>query len=301
MAMTWTSLTAAKGVSGSIANFVNYTLLDINPIVDEAQTLLYGEGNLRCREMQTDWVFTMPQYSSYIALPTGFLDPIGDIRVSSFNSTIEHREENLIQSTRPYQETFGTLGANPFTTTSGSNTVSVYLENHGFTQDSTFFVTGAAAFNGVTINGTFPINAITDANDFTIDITILGTTPSGSGAGGGSAVDYTCDALTYGTPRFFGIWNERINFEQAFNQQSLCRQQYYQSLPLLSSTNQTNFLTNRYPNLMRVACEAAAADFMKDDTEYQKHLTRLQAMVERIAVQDDMKYRGMMLYTDNPV
>jgi hypothetical protein len=51
---------------------------------------------------------------------------------------------------------------------------------------------------------------------------------------------------------------------------------------------------------MRVACMAAAADFMKDDTEYQKQMTRLANMVERISAQDDMHLRGMELMTDNP-
>jgi hypothetical protein len=41
-------------------------------------------------------------------------------------------------------------------------------------------------------------NGITDTNDFTIDITALGTTPTGSGAGGGSVVNYVCDSLVSG-------------------------------------------------------------------------------------------------------
>jgi hypothetical protein len=152
----------------------------------------------------------------------------------------------------------------------------------------------------VTIVGTFPVNGITDANNFTIDITLLGATPSASGAGGGSSIDYTCDVLTQGTPYCFAIYNERLNFEQAFFQQSLCRIQFYASPPLLSSSNQTNFLTVRCPNLVRVACLAAAADFMKDDTEYQKQFGRLTAMIEKISNENDMVYRGMDLAPEIP-
>ena len=300
MAMTWTTLTAAKGQPGAIMTWCNYSLLDVFTVVDEAQSLLYGEGRLRAREMMTSMVFTMPQFSSYLALPANFLDPIGDIFVSTFNSRIHHRDSAEIQNRRTFTENSGALSTNPLTTTSGSNTVSVYLPSHGLTQDSTFYLTGATAFNGVTIAGTFPVNAITDSNDFTIDITSLGTTPTGTGPGGGSSIAYTSDALNFGSPDYFGIWDERINFEQSFYQQSLCRLQYYKSLPLLSASNETNFLTNRYPKLMRIACLAAAAEFMKDDTEYQKWITRLQSATEAIANENDMQYRGMEILTDTP-
>lgn len=301
--MTYNSLTASKGSSGAISTWTNYSKLDVPVIVDEAQSILYGEGRLRTREMTADGVFTMPQYGSYIALSSisaNFLEPIGKIRVPSFNSYIDHKDSASVEGCRTYTENNGTLGANPFTTTSGSSTVSVNLPSHNLTQDSVFYTTGATAFNGVTIAGTFPVNGITDTNNFTIDITSLGTTPSGTGPGGGSAATYTADSLNFGSPVYFGIWNERINFDQSFFQQSLCRIQFYQSLPLLSSTNQTNFLTNRYPKLLRIACMAAAAEFMKDDTEYQKWITRLQSAVEAVSVENDMQYRGMDLAPDIP-
>jgi hypothetical protein len=300
MAMTYTSLTAAKGTSGAIATWVNYTLLDVPVVVDEAQSVLFTEGRLRCREMLTDMVFTMPINSSYQPLPTGFLDPIGRIQTSSFNSSIRHKDANYINRNRNYTETTGTLGTNPFTTVNLSLTVSVNLPNHGFTQDSIFNVTGATAFNNVTLNGTFPINAIVDANNFTIDITSLGQIPNAGGSGGGATVTYLCDSLTPGTPYFFGIYNERVNFEQAFFQATICRLQYYQQPALLSATNTTNFLTNRYPKLLRLSCMCAAAEFMKDDTEYQKWLTRLQGAIEAVAVQDDMSLRGVELDPEIP-
>jgi hypothetical protein len=41
MAMSYDSLTAAKGTAGAITTWVSYTLLDIPTILDEAQTLLW--------------------------------------------------------------------------------------------------------------------------------------------------------------------------------------------------------------------------------------------------------------------
>jgi len=298
MAMTYNSLVAPKGTSGSIANWVSYTLLDLPPIVDESQALI--SSILRCREMMTELSFSMGIGSSYIALPARFLDPIGRIQGTSFNIQFAHKDSNFVQQNRVYTETSGTLGTDPFTTTSGSDLVTVTLANHGFSQDSVFNTSGATAFNGTTLNGTFPIVGITDANNFVIDTAILGTTPSGSGSGGGTVVAYLCDNLIAGIAKWWSIWNEQIKFDQAFTQQTLCKLQYYQSLPLLSSTNQSNFLTNRYPQLMRVATTTAAADFMKDDAEYQKGMARLQAIVQRISVENDMSMRGMEIESDTP-
>jgi hypothetical protein len=296
MAMSYTSLTAAKGTPGAIATWVNYTKLDIGTVVDEAQALLYGEGRLRTREMKTSYDFTLAVNQAYLPLPTGFLDPIGDLQMATFNTRVKHKDAAYVKNNRNYTETLGTLGTDPFTTTTSSNTVSVNLPGHGFTQASVFYTTGAAAFNGATITGTFPINGITDANNFTIDISILGPTPSGSGSGGGAAVTYICDAIVPGTPLFWAIWDERVQFDQPAFQTTLCRLHYYQSLPLLAKTsNETNFLTNRYPKLMRVACLAAAAEFMKDDAEYQKYVTRLVQSIEAISMENDMHERGMEL------
>lgn len=294
MAMTYTSLTAPKGTAGSIANWVSYTLLDITTIVDEAQPLIYSL--LRTREMMTEYSFSMAVGEASIALPARFLDPIGRMYLSSFNIPVRHKDSGFIQQSRNYDELSGTLGTDPFTTVIGSSSVTVALPGSGFNQDSVFNTSGATAFNGVTLNGTFPITAVAaDGNSFTIDISSLGALPSGAGAGGGAAVDYLVDNLTQGIPNWFGIWDERIKFDVAFTQQSLCKLQYYQSLPLLSSSNLTNFLTSRYPQLMRTACLAAAADFMKDDNEYQKAFSRLQAIVERIQVEGDGMLRGMEL------
>jgi hypothetical protein len=302
MTMTYDTLVGSKTQSGSIALWTNYTKLDIPTIIDEAQALLYSEGRLRAREMTTDLVFTGQVGTSVYPLPARFLDPIGRIKVNSFNNFIRHIDPGALEGRRIYTETTGSLGPNPFTTVTGSNTVSVFLAGHGFAQDSEIALTGATAFNGVTINGTFPVTAITDANDFTIDITILGTTPTGSGSGGGSGITYICDSLISGTPLYYSIWNEQLKFDQAFFQESLCRLQYYQSAPLLAtgSPQNSNFLTTRYPQMMRVACMAAAADFMKDTEEYNKQFQRLTTMIEKISIENDMHYRGMELEADTP-
>ena len=288
-AMSYTSLTGDKNTAGSIARWVNYSKLDADQILQEAQSLIYSM--LRTREMRTHFNFDMGVGADRVALPTGFLDPIGRISMLGIGSRIEQRYPNFVQRRRTYTETTGTLGANPFTTTAGSNLIDVNLANHGFNQGSTFFTTGAAAFNGVTIAGTFDVVAIVDVNDFTIDITPLGTPPTASGAGG-SAATYICDNLIQGMPVYWGVWDETIFFDVAFAQQENCNLQYFQSPPILSTSNPTNFLTNRYPHLLRKACTAQAWDFMRNDTEYQKDVTALTALVEQTNAEADFLYRG---------
>jgi len=296
MAMTYASLTAAKGQPGAIATWVNYTKLDIGAAVDEAQALIYSL--LRCREMRTHMSFTVPVGGSSVALPARFLDPIGRIYAASFNLTIAHKDENFVLRRRNFTETSGMLGANALTTTSGSTQVSVNLPGHGFAQGSVLNLSGATAVGGITPNGTFDIVAITDANNFVVDTLSVAATSSASG--GGAAMAYLCDNLVSATPSWWAIWDEQIWFDAPFAQSLNLQLQYFQSLPLLSATNQTNFLTNRYPQLMRAACMTAAADFMKDDTEYQKGLTKLSALIGAIGAENDMLYRGAEIDAEIP-
>jgi len=179
-----------------------------------------------------------------------------------------------------------------------STTATVALTAHGFSQGSKFYTTGATAVGGVTITGTFEITSVA-TNTFTIDISAVGT-PSSSATGGGSVVAYTCDNLQQGLPLRFSIWDERIYFDCAFAQQTLCQLNLYQSLPLLSASNTTNFLTNRYPHVLREACMASAADFIQDSSEYQKHITALGAKIARASVDNDGELRGIEVEAYTP-
>lgn len=300
MAMTYSSLIAAKGTAGSLSNFLSYSKVtpEIPAILDESQALLYSL--LRCREMLTKTRFTMTVGASSIALPSGFLDPIGRMYSMDYDMSFRHKEQAFVMENRNYTNSSGTLGTNPFTTTNGSNNVTVNLTGHGFNQESSFYTTGATAFNGVTITGTFDITSITDANNFVIDITSLGTAPSGSGAGGGAAVLYTVDNLIQGTPLFWAVWDEAVHFDQAFSIQTTCELPYFKSPALLSASNQSNFLTNRYPHLIRAAAQARAAAFMRDDETYARELQALTALTQSVSIENDMMYRGAEIETETP-
>jgi hypothetical protein len=301
MAMSYTSLTASKSTTGSLANWVNYSRLDIPVILDEAQALIYQF--LRVREMQSSFAFTMAVGASQAAAPTGFLDPIGRMVATTTNDDFEHLTQSQVLNRRSYSAVSGSLGNNPFTTTANSTEVAVALTAHGFTQGSTISFNGATAVGGLNLNASattgWVINSIIDANQFTVNGSALDAASS-STTGGGAAVTYACDKLQQGVPAAWSIWDEKIQFDEAFSAQTICRLGFYRSLPLLSATNETNFLTSRYPNLLRSACQTAAADYMKDDQEYAKGVARLQILIGRIQQGDDLQYRGADIYTETP-
>lgn len=80
----------------------------------------------------------------------------------------------------PYRST-GSLSS-PFTTTSGSSTVTVAHTSHGAITGDRVIFSSATAVNGLTLNGEFTITKVDD-NSYTI---VASSNASGSGSGGGS-------------------------------------------------------------------------------------------------------------------
>lgn len=93
---------------------------------------------------------------------------------------------NVLTDITPIRDS-GTLGNNPFTTASGSTDVTVADTAHGLGAGDTAILAGAATFNGVTMNGTFIVQAVTNSNAYVITST---TVASGTGSGGGAAVTF---------------------------------------------------------------------------------------------------------------
>ena len=208
--MTFTSLTGDKNTVGSIASWVRYGKLDTQPILDEAQALLYGL--LRTREMMAVAFFNVPIGVSYVSLPSNFLDPIGRMYCPSVNLTVRHKDSEFVLQNRNYTETNGTLGNNPITTgVLGSSLLSINLPGHGFSTESNITLTGGTTVDGVSPNGTFAIVSITDVNNFVVD-TLVGSATVGGITGGGSAISYLCDNLVQAFANWWGIWNEQIHF-----------------------------------------------------------------------------------------
>lgn len=291
--MDWTTLTAAKTTAGSIASWSNYSRLDTAAILEEAQSLIYSM--LRVREMRTTHVFSMAEGNLWASLPTGYLDPI-ELRSAS-SGRIDLRPEGVVTGARWFNSSEGSLGSNPFTTTLSSQYVSVAHTAHEQTQGSIAEFTGATAVGGLTLSGSYPVTSITSANAYVVD---AGSAASSAATGGGASVTYVYETLEKGWPSSWAVFNEKIQFDQPFDEADRLQLMYYKSPTLLSASNTTNFLTNRWPRVLRKATQAIAADFMKDTEAYNLAFQELTGLVQNANAESDLGYRGAVIEIMTP-
>ena len=297
MSMNFNSLMASKGSPGSILNWVGYSKIDVATVLDEAQSLLFSL--LRVREMRTEWVFGMSPGACRVALPLRFLDPIGKAWDITNSIKLGQKIESEIEGARAYDSSLaGNFGNDPFTTTAASSSVLAHLVAHNLTQASTITIAGATVVDGVTMNGTFEVLDVVDVDN--IHINIGDQTGTAGATGGGAAATYTANQLLTSTPSRWSVWDEMLQFDAAFEIQTSFKLLYYRAPPLLSLTNQTSFITARYPELLRLATNAKSAAFMKDDEEYNKALTALTALIQSVNAENDLLYRGLEFGTDTP-
>lgn len=93
----------------------------------------------------------------------------------------------IISNITPARET-GTLGTDPFTTTNGSDEVSVADTSHGLALDAYVTFSGATDTGGLVMNGEFQVIEVTSANAYVIQHTSAATSTA---TGGGASVAYT--------------------------------------------------------------------------------------------------------------
>ncbi len=84
----------------------------------------------------------------------------------------------------------GTLGADPFTTVNGSETVIVHSVAHGRNVGDFVNFSGAVVFNGVTMNGDFEVDVAIDDDNYSVQVA---APANAGGTGGGGAVAYIYD------------------------------------------------------------------------------------------------------------
>jgi hypothetical protein len=95
------------------------------------------------------------------------------------------------------------------------------------------------------------------------------------------------EALLSGKPSCFAVYDERFNFDLNPDAAMTVRLLYYQSPTVLSDTVNTNFLTDKYPTMLRYAALAYAADYMRDMTNYQAWLKQALSEIEGANIEDD--------------
>jgi hypothetical protein len=110
--------------------------------------------------------------------------------------------------------------------------------------------------------------------------------------------DPTTGLIISGTPAFWSIFDESLQFDCAFKTAGwtlnlLC----FKAPAPLGPANPTNFLTNRYPHVLRRACQMRAADFMDDDAAFARHQAKLEADIQAAMANNDLTWHGVELDT----
>lgn len=98
-----------------------------------------------------------------------------------------------------------------------------------------------------------------------------------------------------GQPCAYSIFGEAVQFDVALDEAITFRMAGAFKPAYLSDTNKTNWLTQKYPHILRPACLAMVADFLNDDAKYQRYMTRLGGLLKTAQQSDDMAIMGMQV------
>lgn len=95
-----------------------------------------------------------------------------------------------------------------------------------------------------------------------------------------------------GEPTAYSVFDELIQFDCALNAALSYSMLYFKSPTLLSASNTTNWLTTRYPHLLRFALRKHAEIYAKNWEASDRAEKDLEGAMIRIEQHDDLSYRG---------
>lgn len=102
----------------------------------------------------------------------------------------------------------------------------------------------------------------------------------------------TDGTIQSGRAERYSIWDEAFQFDTSSDAAYTAKLLFYKRPDFLSGANLTNFLTTRYPNLLRSACLMMAADYASDEEAYARWEKRTAETIAAINVTDDYAWRG---------
>ena len=104
---------------------------------------------------------------------------------------------------------------------------------------------------------------------------------------------YENGAITSGTPRHVAIFSEALQFDVAYEAAATLRLLGFRAPALLSLANPANFITARYPHVLRAACLARAYSYRNSDERAAAELQNLAAFIAKTNIESDLTYRGL--------
>lgn len=127
----------------------------------------------------------------------------GEYQVASFSSA----DAFTINAASEASSTVSNGGEVPyFATTSGSTTITVTVDNHGLVVGASFGVGVATTVGGLTLEGSYLVQSVPDANSFTIDAATSATsTATASENGGNTQIIYYGVSAIEGSNYGYGI------------------------------------------------------------------------------------------------
>lgn len=201
--MDYTTLTGAVTTTGSIKFHLNYSRVDADGILDEAESWIYSR--LRVREMRATADVTISSGVNYASLPTGFRDPI-HFCIPGYVERIQIKDEDSFRS-------------------------------------------------------------------------MLGW-------------DTSAD-LPDGPPQMYAVFDEQINFDHDPDQAYTGKFVYFKTPTALSGSNETNWLTSKFPTLLRRVCLMFGAEARKEYDLMDRNEIKALEMIEQIKKESDLSYRGL--------
>jgi len=111
-------------------------------------------------------------------------------------------------------------------------------------------------------------------------------------------VDTATADYQVGKPSIYSLFGEKVQFDciadaaYSYKIMAFCQPEF------LSEAAPSNFLTTRWPTLLRTACLAIAADWTNDDARYQKFVARMQPLIQQANASDDRALLGMISPAD---
>jgi hypothetical protein len=107
--------------------------------------------------------------------------------------------------------------------------------------------------------------------------------------------DPDTEEVETGVPTRFTEFDEAFQFDVAAQEDLSGSLLYYRTPDPLSPTNTTNFLTRRWPTLVKTACMALAYDDRKRDTDAKDMFLKAESMIDEINGLIDKARNGQVL------
>mgnify|MGYP003663388584 FL=1 len=108
--------------------------------------------------------------------------------------------------------------------------------------------------------------------------------------------DYSTGVVSTGKPCAFSVYGEQLQFDTKADTAIIARLMFYKKPDNLSADNETNFLTTRYPHLLRSAIMASAYSQLRNTEAQSIEMSKFSAYLVAANTQDDLDtHRGQSL------